>query len=54
MTCTPEKNSASSHAENGILIANPSPQDSSSSRLVDQVFSLFKGYFTLPLEEQGK
>ena len=54
MTCTPEKNSASSHAENGIIIANPSPQDSSSSRLVDQVFSLFKGYFTLQLEEQGK
>ena len=53
MTCAPEENSASSHAENGILIANPSQQDSSSSGLFDQVFSLLKGYFTLQLEEQG-
>ena len=36
MTCTPEENSASSLTENGILIANSSQQDSSSSRLVDQ------------------
>ena len=54
MICTPEENSAWSLAENGILIANPSQQDSSSSRLVDQVFSLFKSYFTMQLEEQGK
>ena len=44
MASTPEENSASSHAEDGVLTANPSQQSSSSSRLFDYVFSIFKGY----------
>ena len=44
MASTPEENSASSHAEDGLLTGNPSRQNSSSSRLFDHVFSLFKGY----------
>ena len=47
---TVESGSAPSIAQADVV----SPNSSSNSELVDEVFSLFKGYLTSQLEEKGK
>ena len=50
MTSTEESGSVPSVVEADVVSQNPS----SNSQLVDEVFSLFKGYLTSQLEEKGK
>ena len=50
MISTEEGGSASSIADADVAFQN----SSSKSQLVDEVFSLFKGYLTSQLEEKGK